>query len=381
MTVQLAAGQSRNDQNINISGIPVVGGDQPGQNLVLRSTSSNSKGSVLLDEVNHSHSPFAGALTVPNGSIGIGGNVVSGGYNIMMPVGLSVTGYVVLAGGSSYSTITPPNVIFSPPDIPNCITAQGVAQISGGAVVGITVTVPGTGYIKVPTVTFQAAVGSGANATAILGYTSMLHAGCIHQTGYVQSIIVNSGGTAYGSTNAIPTVTISKPDIPGGIQATAVLLTSQISAGVIQPAGINVTNPGSGYLYPPTVTFSNGAATAVAYLGNPGVKPIVTQVGTPTSNAYTLDFGLTGHNVVYMTSGTNSTINFDATRGFPMGRQIVVYFKSTGATSLTLTGFTAGNSSTGSATITLTNARTTRLEFNVLTGNNSLADVFVHQIG
>ena len=87
------------------------------------------------------------------------------------------------------------------------------------------------------------------------------------------------------------------------------------------------------------------------------------------------------HTSVYITSASAFTINFSATNGFPIGRQINVYFKSTGATSLTLTGFTAANSSTGSATMTLTNARTTKFEFNVLTNGNGLSDVFVTQTG
>lgn len=377
MTIQTTFGQSRDDLNLNSAGLPVIGGDAPGQNLVLRSTSSQFKGSVLLDENTHSHSTAAGALTVPNGSIGVGGNVVSGGYNIMMAQGLSVNGYVITAGGTGYSTTYPPVVQFSAPELPGGIQAQGIGQVSGGAIVGITIVVPGTGYLKVPTVTFVAGgliTGSGATAVAVMGYTSAIHSGCIHQSGYVQSIGVTSAGS--GIANGPPTVIISKPDIPGGIQATAIAVMSSATVG-----SIVVTNPGTGYLYPPTVTFSYGNATAVAYLGNPGIKPLVTQVGTPIGNAFTIDFSLTGHNYVYMTSGTNSTINFDATKGFPIGRQINVFFKSTGATSLTLTGFTAANSSTGSATITLTNGRTTKLEFNVLTGGNALSDVFVHQVG
>lgn len=382
MTIQTAFGQSRDDLNLNSAGLPVIGGDAPGQNLVLRSTSSQFKGSVVLDENTHSHSTAYGALTVPNGSIGVGGNVNVGGYNMMMAQGLSVSGYIITAAGSGYSTLNPPVVQFSVPDLPGGIQAQGVGQVVGGAIVGITMVVPGTGYLKTPTLTFLSGgliTGSGAAATAVMGYTSAVHNGCIHQAGYVQSIVVSSAGS--GIANGPPIITISKPDIPGGIQATAIATMSSATVSTIV-----ITNPGTGYLFAPTVTFNYGNATAFAVLGNPGVKPLVSSYSpanaTPIGNAITLDFSLTGHNVVYMYVTTNTpVINFDATKGFPIGRQVVVYVKSAGATALTLTGFTAANSSTGSASITLTNGRTTRLEFNVLTGSNSLADVFVHQIG
>jgi hypothetical protein len=371
MTTQLAAGQIRNDADFNSPGFPIVGGDTPGQNLVLRSTSNPNKGSVILDENTHSHSPVYGALTVPNGSIGVWGNIANGGYNVMMPQGMGVTGYIITAGGSGYSATVPPVVQFGIPDIPNGIQAQGIAVISGGAIVGITMIVPGFGYTKNPTITFLSSSGTGAAATAVLGYTSAIHGGCIHQSGYVQSIVVTNGSSGY---TVPPVVTISRPDIPGGIQATAL---ATVSGGAV--SSVVMTNPGTGYFNPPTVTFNYGAATAVAYLGNPGVKPIVTQVGTPTGNAYTLDFGLTGHNIVYMTNNTTTTLNFDATRGFPVGRQVIVYFRNTNAAAQTVnfTGFTANNSSNSSASYSVGGTRTAKFEFNVLTGNNTLADVYL----
>ena len=386
MTVQTTAGQSRDDLNLNHAGLPIIGGDAPGQNLVLRSTNSQFKGSVIIDENTHSHSIAYGALTVPNGSVGVGGNVNVGGYNIMMAQGLSVNGYIITAAGSSYSTIYPPLVQFSAPEIPGGMQAVGIGQVNAsGAITGVTIVVPGTGYIRTPTMTFVSGgliTGSGATGTAVMGYTSAIHSGCIHQSGYVQSIVVSSAGSSIAS--GPPIVIISKPDIPGGIQATAIATMSSATVSTIV-----ITNPGTGYLSPPTVTFSYGNATAFAILGNPGIKPLVSNYSpgaipgaTPIGNAITLDFSLTGHNIVYMYVTTNTpVINFDATKGFPVGRQVVVYVKSGGATSLTLTGFTAGNSSTGSATITLTNARTTRLEFNVLTAFNGLSDVFVTQTG
>ena len=358
-------------------------GNVAGADLVVRSTTNDRKGRVLLDENTHTHSTIAGALCVPYGGVGVGGNVVVGGYNVMTPLGFSVTGCYMLAAGSGYSVVIGsggtgvtgiPTVTFSVPDIQTGITATGVAQVSGGTIIGITITTPGSGYLKAPSVTFGGtAVGSGAVANAILGTVSSLNGGSLIQTGYVQSISVTTAGSGY---TAIPQVFITPPDLAAGRQAVAfAIMASSTTVG-----SVVVTDPGAGYLYPPVITFSFGNAVAVAAIANPGTKSIVTQVPT-TLSAYTLDFSLLGHNTVYITSASAFTINFSATNGFPIGRQINVYFKSTGATSLTLTGFTAANSSTGSATMTLTNARTTKFEFNVLTNGNGLSDVFVTQTG
>jgi hypothetical protein len=84
--------------------------------------------------------------------------------------------------------------------------------------------------------------------------------------GPVKSIELETGGSTYTST---PTVVLSAPDAAGGVQATA---TCTLTGGVV--SGITITNPGSGYYNPPSVSFTGGGgtgATAQAYL-NVGLR-------------------------------------------------------------------------------------------------------------
>jgi len=68
----------------------------------------------------------------------------------------------ITAGGSGYTAA--PTVIFSGGGAWK--QATGIAQISAGAVVGITITDPGRGYTSAPTISFSGGGGSGATATA-----------------------------------------------------------------------------------------------------------------------------------------------------------------------------------------------------------------------
>ena len=70
----------------------------------------------------------------------------------------------ITAGGSGYTSA--PTVTFSGGSAWK--QATGVAQISGGAVVGIVVTDPGRGYASAPTITLAGGGGSSATATAAI---------------------------------------------------------------------------------------------------------------------------------------------------------------------------------------------------------------------
>ncbi len=74
----------------------------------------------------------------------------------------------VSAGGSGYSSTTPPTVTFTGGGGTGAIAS---ATVSGGAVVAITVTNPGSGYTSAPVVSFSGS-GSGASAYAIVHGTS-----------------------------------------------------------------------------------------------------------------------------------------------------------------------------------------------------------------
>lgn len=84
------------------------------------------------------------------------------------------------------------------------------------------------------------------------------------EQGIVAAMVLTSGGA--GAYSGTPTLTIGAPPA-GGTQATATFVKS---FGVI--VSLTMTNPGSGYLAPPPITFSGGGlatnqqATAVAFL-------------------------------------------------------------------------------------------------------------------
>jgi hypothetical protein len=86
----------------------------------------------------------------------------------------------------------------------------------------------------------------------------------VNRTGRrVEKITINSGFNGSGYTIA-PSVTLSAPQLTGGIQA---LASAIISAGAV--VGIIVDNPGDGYTSAPTVTISGGngsGAAATAFL-------------------------------------------------------------------------------------------------------------------
>ena len=82
----------------------------------------------------------------------------------------------------------------------------------------------------------------------------------------VLGINIQDGGTNYLNP---PTVTISPPDIPGGVQAvgTSVIYNTQV-------IGVELSNKGSGYTNPPDVTFVDplGSGTGARAVGTIGVS-------------------------------------------------------------------------------------------------------------
>src|SRR6185312_6847879 len=65
--------------------------------------------------------------------------------------------------------------------------------------------------------------------------------------------------TMYGAGYVDPTVTISAPDLPTGVQATAVAI---VQGGAV--AAIALTSSGSGYTQPPTVTISDASGSGAS---------------------------------------------------------------------------------------------------------------------
>lgn len=90
------------------------------------------------------------------------------------------------------------------------------------------------------------------------GQTSTAYSGI--SSGYVRKVILNQDGYDYVG---IPTVGISTAP-PGGVNASAVAITTSI-AGIYSIKEILLTNTGSGYTTPPTVTiYANGSGVGAA---------------------------------------------------------------------------------------------------------------------
>jgi FtsP/CotA-like multicopper oxidase with cupredoxin domain len=150
-------------------------------------------------------------------------------------------------------------------------TAAATVDPQTGAVTGISVINPGTGYMVAPTVDIASSAGTGAVATAVVDNSGVLTAITVTAAGngYTAPVVTIAGGgattdatatafggvdavsvTAAGSSYTFATVEFSLPDGLNGVQATGHVVMNA-SNGV---ASIVVDNPGSGYSVPPTVT-------------------------------------------------------------------------------------------------------------------------------
>ena len=162
-------------------------------------------------------------------------------------------------------------------------TATATVDPKTGAISGVDVTSPGAGYAVPPTVTIAAA---GMTPTAVAHATATIATGVItgidvNETGYgftapkvtlaggnptpgfeakavasgiVDDLTIKNGGLGY---QAQPLVTLSKPDLPGGTQATA--SATMNATGVV--TGVSIANAGSGYTTAPTVTVTDASKT------------------------------------------------------------------------------------------------------------------------
>lgn len=166
--------------------------------------------------------------------------------------------YTITAGGFGYTS--PPSVGIGGG---TGTGAAATAVISGGQVIGLTFTNPGTGYAAgdVLTVTFGTGAGTGATASITMSGSG------------VASVTITNGGSGYGS-GTPPVVTFSA----GGTTATGVAVLSGD-----QVVAITITNPGSGYTAQPTVTIaapvSGTTATGTAILLGMSVASITLTAG------------------------------------------------------------------------------------------------------
>lgn len=195
----------------------------------------------------------AGANYTSAPAVGFSGGTGSGAAGVAtISAPDQVVGATVTAGGYFPD---PPSVNFSGGGASIQATARPIMQYPNGtgAVVGIEIVAPGTGYTSTPTITIThpSSLATPATATAQLG------------TGQITSITLTNPGAGYGAT--APTVSLTGGGGSGGT-ATASLIGSPIS-----PV-ITITAPGAGYTSAPLLGFSGGggsgaAATSLVSLG------------------------------------------------------------------------------------------------------------------
>lgn len=170
------------------------------------------------------------------------------------------------------------------------------ATISGGQLTNITITNPGTGGTFSPNSTSNLAISGGNPVTPATG--TMLYASPLSE------VVITNGGSNYPSGT---TVTFPAPTEPTGIQATG---TPIIKNGVI--VGVNITNPGSGYLNPISVTFTGIpgiGATGRASLGKAvPFKATITNPGsgyTSPPSVFVIAGAGTENSAVEITNGSS----------------------------------------------------------------------------
>ena len=154
------------------------------------------------------------------------------------------------------------------------------APVVVGSIGSVGITNPGSGYTEPPVVTVSAPNDSNGTRATMLAQIS-------NAAGTITGFTITSGGSSY---TTFPTVSLGAPPNPGGVQATAVV--TSISSGAI--ASLQITNPGSGYIAAPSVTFSGGGgsgANIAATLGSGIVTGLtITEAGSGYTTAPTITF-------------------------------------------------------------------------------------------
>ena len=242
----------------------------------------------------------------------------SHGFAVGMGISLSGIGFTCLGNPGAGTTIYPsgPNYVFEVKSSPT--SNSFTVNVGPSTTSGQTYTSGGTAKINV----IRPFDGQ------VVYFESLYYT--------VGSVVVGTGGTGYTST---PTVTISAPDTPWGVGASAV---ANISNGSV--IGFEMVSNGRGYgSTPPTVTISapnSGINTATAtavlvptYYAINSSTPISSGICTITVNEnlpYALGVGTavpffkqsrvlaSGHSFEYIGSGTQISSALPTTGGVPI---------------------------------------------------------------
>ena len=186
---------------------------------------------------NWANSPLAS----PDATVTITGDVVGGGATATAQVGAkgAITGLTLTDPGSGYTSATV--------EITGAGTgATATADVqTSGAVTAINVGAEGSGYTK-PSVTIS---GGGATTDATA-----------HVLGGVDAVTLSEFGSGY----TFPTVDFDLPDDPGGVQASGHVTCVETdckpaNAGdTVTITGLAIDNAGSGYFSAPNVVIRDG---------------------------------------------------------------------------------------------------------------------------
>jgi hypothetical protein len=388
------------DTTISLSAPDVAGGTQATASLTL-------SGGVV-----ETLSLTDGGSGYTNASVGFSAPDIVGGTLPTATVtfsGAPVTNLTLTNGGSGY-TLGSPIVSFSPPEKLGGVTATANVTLSGAPVTNLTLTNGGTGYRQGTTSVSLSApdVVGGTQATATFTLSgapvldiNMTNNGASYTTatvaisapdvvggvqatgtavfsgaGVIGCYVGLIGGSGYHA--ATTTLTFSAPQKPGGVTAAAY---PDIVDGVI--TNVNITNSGSGYLTPPTVTIVDtnpvpgSGAQIIPIIGkftildvaitNPGsgylTAPSVTITGDGVQATATATIGTSSITSIsinnagsgYLTEPivTFSGQGFDATATATIGTSSITAINLTNAGSgyLTAPSITISGNATATATI------------------------------
>lgn len=216
----------------------------------------------------------------------------------------SIASIPVISGGLGYDQSSVAVVIPAPGGSGIQATATAVVN-ENGTIVQIIITNPGSGYSGPVVVSI-----TGANTTpALVGQTQLIDGSPGIQATATATVLLGAlseitgglGGTGY--VNDDPVV-IDAPTGVGGVQATATL---QVDGGGAI-TGFTITNPGRGYLTPPSITLpvGTGADPVAAVLGGYVASINVTNPGSGYSTAPTVT--IVGPSTIPASVGTASVV-------------------------------------------------------------------------
>ena len=188
---------------------------------------------------NWANSPqvLADAIVEIGGGFGTGAEAVA----TVDPKTGGISAVTVTSPGSGY--LFSPVVTITAGGVTPTIQATAVASISLGVITSIQVDESGFGFIS-PTVTLT---GGAPTVTATA-----------QASGGIDNLTVINAGSGY----IHPLIQISAPNLPGGVQATAIATVGDNGAITGTVTGVEILEPGSGYTSAPSVTVVDGGARA-----------------------------------------------------------------------------------------------------------------------